>query len=93
MSNRLKGRRALVTRAQDFMGPAIIDVFKEEGADVLADTRDLRPVPAAAELIESAGEIDILIVNLKQAGMTCGTVHTPSVSDRSDSYLIRHGHA
>ena len=28
----------LVTRAQDFMGPAITEVFSEEGADVMTDS-------------------------------------------------------
>ena len=64
MSGRLTGRRVVVTRAMDFMGPAIVEVFGEEGAVVLADTRDLRPVGAAAALIEEAGQIDVLVVNL-----------------------------
>ena len=64
MSGRLAGRRVVVTRAQDFMGPAIVEVFGEEGAEVVADTRDLRPVDAAAALIKEAGHIDVLIVNL-----------------------------
>ena len=52
MGNRLDGRRVLVTCAKDFMGPAISEVFREEGANVIADTRDLRPFEAAAALIE-----------------------------------------
>ena len=52
MGNRLNGRRVLVTCAKDFMGPAISEVFREEGANVIADTRDLRPFEAAAALIE-----------------------------------------
>jgi len=34
------------------------------GAEVIADNRDLRPVNAAAALIEEAGRVDVLIVNL-----------------------------
>jgi 2-keto-3-deoxy-L-fuconate dehydrogenase len=64
MSDRLAGRRVVVTCANDFMGPAITDVFREEGASVIADTRDLRPVDAAANLIKEAGQVDVLIVNL-----------------------------
>jgi len=64
MSDRLAGRRVVVTCANDFMGPAITDVFREEGASVIADTRDLRPVNAAANLIKEAGQVDVLIVNL-----------------------------
>ena len=55
MGGRMTGRRVVVTQATDFMGPAIAEVFREEGAQVLADTRDLRPVKAAAKLIEKAG--------------------------------------
>jgi 2-keto-3-deoxy-L-fuconate dehydrogenase len=64
MSDRLAGRRVVVTCANDFMGPAITDVFREEGASVIADTRDLRPVDAAVNLIKEAGQVDVLIVNL-----------------------------
>jgi NAD(P)-dependent dehydrogenase (short-subunit alcohol dehydrogenase family) len=64
MSDRLAGRRVVVTCANDFMGPAITEVFREEGASVIADTRDLRPVDAAVNLIKEAGQVDVLIVNL-----------------------------
>jgi 2-keto-3-deoxy-L-fuconate dehydrogenase len=64
MGSRLAGRRVLVTCAKDFMGPAIVELFREEGADVIADTRDLRPVDAAAASVREAGHIDVLIVNL-----------------------------
>ena len=64
MSGHFVGRRVVVTRAADFMGPAIVEVFDEVGAVVLPDTRDLRPVGAAAALIEEAGHVDVLIVNL-----------------------------
>ena len=64
MTGRLAGRRVLVTRAQDFMGPAIAEVFSEEGAEVVTDARDLRPADAAAALIAETGHIDVLIVNL-----------------------------
>ena len=46
------------------MGPAIADVFSEEGAEVVTDARDLQPVNAAAALIAETGHIDVLIVNL-----------------------------
>ena len=64
MGNRMAGRRVVVTCANDFMGPAVSEVFEEEGAAVIADTRDLRPVDAAAALIREAGRVDVLIVNL-----------------------------
>jgi 2-keto-3-deoxy-L-fuconate dehydrogenase len=64
MDGPLAGRRVVVTQAKDFMGPALVEVFGEAGATLVADTRDLRPVNAAAGLIEEAGPIDILIANL-----------------------------
>ncbi len=64
MSGQLEGKRVLVTQADDFMGPAIARVFREEGAEVIADTRDLRPPDAAQRLVESAGRVDVLVANL-----------------------------
>ena len=64
MAGRLDGRRAVVTEADDFMGPAVIELFREEGALVFADRRDLTEPKAADALVTEAGEIDILIVNL-----------------------------
>ncbi|MGE0119946.1 MAG: hypothetical protein AB7S71_13670 [Dongiaceae bacterium] len=64
MGNRLAGRRVVVTCATQFMGPAICEVFEEEGATVIADNRDLRKVDAAAELIKEAGHVDVFIANL-----------------------------
>ena len=64
MGDRLAGRRVVVTCAKDFMGPAVAEVFREEGAEVIADTRDLRPAGAAPALIEEAGRVDVLIANL-----------------------------
>src|SRR5262245_31707820 len=54
MGSRLAGRRVAVTCATQFMGPAICEVFEEEGATVIADNRDLREVDAAAALIKEA---------------------------------------
>lgn len=62
--NRLIGKRAIVTQAGDFMGPAIAELFREEGAEVFTDKRDLRPPDAADALIREAGPVDILVINL-----------------------------
>jgi 2-keto-3-deoxy-L-fuconate dehydrogenase len=58
------GQRAVVTQALDFMGPSIVEAFRREGAEVMADSRDLTSQEAALELVNEAGRIDILIVNL-----------------------------
>lgn len=64
MTGRLKSLRAVVTEADDFMGPAVIDLFRQEGATVMDDRRDLTNPMAAKALIAAAGRVDILIINL-----------------------------
>jgi 2-keto-3-deoxy-L-fuconate dehydrogenase len=61
---RLGGLSALVTQADAFMGPAVTNLFRAEGAEVVADCRDLREISAAQTLVEEAGHIDILVANL-----------------------------
>ena len=41
MGTRLAGRRVVLTEAAEFMGPAIAELFAEEGAGLVADSRDL----------------------------------------------------
>ena len=64
MSKRLEGKRVVVTQASTFMGPAITEVFAEEGAVLVADDRDLTQRDAAQNLIDEAGHVDVLIANL-----------------------------
>jgi 2-keto-3-deoxy-L-fuconate dehydrogenase len=64
MAGRLEGLRAVVTEADDFMGPAVIELFKKEGASVLEDRSDLTDTKAVDAVIAKAGQVDILIVNL-----------------------------
>ena len=61
---RLDGKRVLITQAEDYMGPAIAELFNDHGAVVIADTRDLTVSGAVESMIESVGDIDILIANL-----------------------------
>lgn len=61
---RLAGKRILVTQADDYMGPITLEVFAEEGAEVIADTSDLTDPDRAAALIEETGHIDVLVANL-----------------------------
>ena len=63
MAGQLAGKRVVVTQADAFMGPMITKVFREEGAEVIADSRDLRPADAAQKLIDSAGRVDVLVAN------------------------------
>lgn len=66
MSGPLAGKRAVITQADAFMGPMLTKVFREDGAEVVSDTRDLRPPEAAQQLIDAAGRVDILVVNLAE---------------------------
>ncbi len=64
MGDRLSGKRIVVTSCDSYMGPAIVDLFRDEDADVVADPSALIGTDEPAELIEAAGDIDVLVVNL-----------------------------
>lgn len=61
---RLDGKRVLVTQANDYMGPATIELFREHGAEVIADASDLTKPGAVQNLVSETGHIDVLIANL-----------------------------
>ena len=63
MSGRLEGRRVLVTHAERYIGPPIVELFKSEGAHVIADESDYTDPNAAREVVSQAGRIDVLIAN------------------------------
>ena len=64
MSARLKGKRVLVTQADDYMGPATLACFPQHGAEVIADRRDLTQPGACEAAVEEAGRVDVLVANL-----------------------------
>jgi 2-keto-3-deoxy-L-fuconate dehydrogenase len=64
MSDRLAGKRVLVTQAEDYMGPATVALFPTEGAEVVADTRDLTQSGACEAAVAQAGIVDVLVANL-----------------------------
>jgi 2-keto-3-deoxy-L-fuconate dehydrogenase len=64
MAGKLEGKRIVLTQADDFMGPPIAEMFREEGASVIEDRRDLTEPGACESLIAEAGEVDVLIANL-----------------------------
>lgn len=64
MTKRLRDKRVLVTRAEDFMGPVTVEVFREEGAAVIADSSLLDTPAACRALIAECGRLDVLVVNL-----------------------------
>lgn len=61
---KMAGKRVLVTQADDYMGPATVELFREQGAEVIADYRDLTRAGAVEKLVEETGRIDILMANL-----------------------------
>ena len=74
MADRLKGKRVVVTQAADFMGPVTVEVFREEGAQVIADTRPLTTADACRALIEESSPVDGLVANLASPNFSGTTV-------------------
>lgn len=64
MQNTLTGKRILVTQSTEFMGPVLCEVFAEQGAEVVASAEDLAEPEAAARVVQGAGPIDVLVINL-----------------------------
>lgn len=64
MQNTLTGKRILVTQSTEFMGPVLCEVFAEQGAEVVASAEDLAEPEAAARVVQGAGTIDVLVINL-----------------------------
>ncbi|MEY4578219.1 MAG: hypothetical protein RL701_2922 [Pseudomonadota bacterium] len=64
MSQRLAGRRFLLTQAGDYMGPAIEALFLAEGASVVSDRSDLTRDGACEQVVADALPLDGLIINL-----------------------------
>lgn len=58
------GKRILITQANDFMGPVLVEVFRELGATVIADQSQLDDPHHPATIVAEAGHVDILIANL-----------------------------
>ncbi len=67
MRGMLGGKRILVTQAQEFMGPTLCEVFAAHGGDVIADTGSLVEQAAAERIVATAGQVDVLVVNLALA--------------------------
>jgi 2-keto-3-deoxy-L-fuconate dehydrogenase len=64
MQNTLLGKRILITQASEFMGPALCEVFTEQGAKVVASNEPLAAPGAAEAVVREAGPIDALVANL-----------------------------
>jgi len=63
MSGRLEDRRVLVTHAERYIGPPVVELFRREGADVIADQSEYADPSTVQEVVERAGRIDVLVAN------------------------------
>ncbi len=81
MHQTLAAKRVLITQADAFMGPALCEVFAEQGAQLIANA-DSPAAPGAAErIVAEAGPIDVLVVNLALAAPT-----TPAIEVDDDEW-------
>lgn len=60
----LSGKRILVTQAKDFMGPALCQELRSCGAEVIEDDRMPLAAHDAQAMVDSAGQLNALIINL-----------------------------
>jgi len=70
----LAGKRILLTHADRFMGPVLVEVLREHGAAVIADTDPLLDADAPARIIAAAGHLDVLIAALAIPAATSSAV-------------------
>tara|TARA_B110000046_G_scaffold77768_1_gene85869 strand:+ start:4785 stop:5462 length:678 start_codon:yes stop_codon:yes gene_type:complete len=64
MTTSLSGKRIFVTQADTFMGPTLCQVFTEMGAEVITDNQLLSDPALPGQIINAAGHIDVLVINL-----------------------------
>lgn len=74
----LSGKRVLVTQSSNFMGSALCEVFRELGAEVIADECELDDPARPQAIVETAGRVDVLLVNL---GIPAPTTRAEEVTD------------
>jgi 2-keto-3-deoxy-L-fuconate dehydrogenase len=72
MTGRLSDKRVLLTQASEYMGPAIAELFRAEGAELIAETSDLRAPGACERAVAEAGALDVLVANLAHAPRSAG---------------------
>jgi len=60
----LRGKRILVTHADQFMGPVLCEVLAAHDATVIASTEPLRDPDEPAAVVAAAGHIDVLVAGL-----------------------------
>jgi len=63
-SDVLAQKRILITQADEFMGPTLVSAMSAAGASVIADRLPLSDPLRVADMIRSAGHVDVLVANL-----------------------------
>ena len=87
MQTALIGKRVLVTQATEFMGPALCDVFIEQGAEVMASTGELSDAAAVDRVVREAGRIDVLLVNLSVKAPSTLAPHNVQVNAIAQNFV------
>ena len=64
MSERLIHKKVLITQSNDYMGPAIFELFTSDGADVVAKPGAVPIDDSFGSFVEGLDDTDILIANL-----------------------------
>jgi 2-keto-3-deoxy-L-fuconate dehydrogenase len=59
-------RRALITCANDYMGPAIAARYDQLGLDLVCDPGNPLDAVSIEKMVATAGEVDILVANLAE---------------------------
>lgn len=83
----LAAQRVLITQANEFMGPVLVEAFTEYGATVIGDERALAEMSAAEDAVRRAGRVDVLIVNL---GVPAPSTRAHEVGDDEWRYVFAH---
>lgn len=77
----LNNKRILVTQSDTFMGPAICETLKAQGAEVIAHVGSLADPAEPARVVAEAGRVDILVANL-----AIGAPSTPAANVTDDEW-------
>ncbi len=88
MAQRLTGQRVLITQADYYMGPATQALFAEEGAFIIADTRDLTVTGSCEACVAEAGRVDIFIANLASPNFSGIPAHELTDADWQTTFEV-----
>ena len=64
------GRKAVITCADRYMGPVIKRKFESVGINVFASFEELQSEDAVADLVNCAGDVDIVVANFAEPPQT-----------------------